>query len=181
MRFFTRPILGCSPRPRNRPGLDSVVAHLLSAAVDRSPAVLLLGSLTLRLHPLLLLVGNVLLLLPLLEVPHIHFREVALAEILDVLVRPIAEHLLKSLHEVLHEDILLGIIRVFHHREERRHLLLVRQKVDVFAVVHEWHAVRLVWGRENHAVVLQRRPQLLRALLRLPGLVRVTVLLGGGL
>ena len=73
-----------------------------------------------------------------------------------------------NLHEVLHEDILLGIIRVFHHREERRHLLLVRQKVDVFAVVHEWHAVQ-PYGGGKPRVVLQRRPQLLRILLRLRG------------
>mmetsp|Transcript_16304 Transcript_16304/g.39842 ORF Transcript_16304/g.39842 Transcript_16304/m.39842 type:complete len:546 (+) Transcript_16304:388-2025(+) len=81
------PHLGVLATPAEQPrGLHAVVAHLLPPPVDGGPAVVFLQRVLLHLHFLLFVVGDVLLLLALLQVPHVDLREVALREVLDVLV-----------------------------------------------------------------------------------------------
>mmetsp|Transcript_1037 Transcript_1037/g.3048 ORF Transcript_1037/g.3048 Transcript_1037/m.3048 type:complete len:222 (+) Transcript_1037:1918-2583(+) len=152
------------------------VAHLLQVAVHERKLVhahlLLLGQLLLH----LLLLGSVPPRFPLLLQMLPDQRKVALVKFLDHVVS--AQHLLEAVEEVLVEDgsqRWIAQLRAVgsHQRVKRGHLLLLLGQVHRLAVVQQLDAVRLVVGREEHAVVTQRAPLLaLGQLFSLPPLER---------
>mmetsp|Transcript_80880 Transcript_80880/g.196208 ORF Transcript_80880/g.196208 Transcript_80880/m.196208 type:complete len:224 (-) Transcript_80880:193-864(-) len=141
--------------------LDAEVAKLLPATVDHGEGERLLEAIPLRLGRLLLVAGHGLLDIALLGEVVGHPGEVTLVEVLDMLrlLVPL-EQPPPTLHEVLLEDLLRGVVGVLHGGEHRGHLLAVDRQHDVLVVVGERHLVRLVEGREDDAVVVEGLPLL---------------------
>mmetsp|Transcript_44536 Transcript_44536/g.93173 ORF Transcript_44536/g.93173 Transcript_44536/m.93173 type:complete len:672 (+) Transcript_44536:195-2210(+) len=154
-------------------GLDAEVSVLLEVGVEDHVDVGGLERLARLLDLGLLLLGQRLLLLPLLVNVRCDRLEVALLEVLDHVV--LSEGGLEGGPKVFDEHLLCGVVGLDHRGVHGRDRLLLARQVHRPPVVPHLDAVGLVLRGEDDAVVLEEAPLLAvgQRLLLLPPLVDV--------